>query len=302
MILSELEFIAEDVGLKYSGDKIACLYGNKSGFPMEVYENASREYIIYCHADIPSYQHNMVRDYVKKWESCLPKNTIHSKSVSDGRNGYVRVVVAREQFENEKIIILIEFLEKLPLYLKSKSIGASRSDLEKVSETEIRPSDEKANLTRGENIRITLRGILGGLMGALIGSLIFLILMNVSGYISWFGGVAIGFFTVFFFKKFAKKMSVANTAICGVIVIVAVLYACLMGAAIDIFRSFSSLDPETAPNVFAIFGDMGTYLSNDDVASSNLVTNLLLGYVFALFAGGAFLVWHFTKHPNETLK
>ena len=138
---------------------------------MEIYENKSHEFIIYCHADIPAHLNNTVRDYVKKWEKCLQKDTVRGKSISDGRNGYVRIVVNAVRFEAENVLILLEFLEKLPLYLNSKGISPSNVDVTKIESKEALPVESKKNLTRGEFFTQLFKGIGGGILGGILGSL-----------------------------------------------------------------------------------------------------------------------------------
>ena len=93
-------------------------------------------------------------------------------------------------------------------------------------EREIQEKQESIELRGSANI---LRGIVGALIGAVLGGILVLVISQL-GYVTWFGGVAMGFLVMGGYKLLAGRVKITGIIIAAIIMLVS-MYGLGFGSA-----------------------------------------------------------------------
>lgn len=114
-------------------------------------------------------------------------------------------------------------------------------------EREIQEKQESIELRGSANI---LRGIVGALIGAVLGGILVLVISQL-GYVTWFGGVAMGFLVMGGYKLLAGRVKITGIIIAAIIMLVSMYLINRLDWALEVQKN---LTPD-------MFGMEGTKLS-----------------------------------------
>lgn len=297
MKFSELSLAEADSGLTYDRERTA-LIGKKLGYGTVV-SDENEEYIVRIFAEAPFKQEKAIAHGINKLSESLSKNTINSQCCEFG---FVEVRLNKNCLLQEKLVLLIDFLDKLTELLASLGIKGAEPQLPKIS----RPEPEKpvGKNAKKINLRFDFNSI-KGLFGALVAGFasIWIAEMSVtvmpdknvpdSGMINSYVIAFITTALVFFDYRFlAKKLDAFGVIVCPVIsVLTAVLSSVTVAA-----KVISGIAEISLAEGFGMIGDL--YNFNADAASF-VEGYLVAGVLISVLASVVVCVYYFSRHPEE---
>lgn len=297
MSFSELSLAERDSGLTYDPERLS-LIGKKLGFGAVVTDDGS-EYAVKIYAAEPFRHEKEITEGIISLSESLSKNTINSQRCE---YNFVEVRLCKSCLLQEKLVLLIDFLDKLTELMKNLGINGAEPILPK------RPEEPKREVSAKNAKKIRLRfdfGSIKGLIGALIASFasIWIAQMVVtvtpdntissSGTISAYVISAVTTALIFFDYSFlAKKLDPFGVIICPVLsVITAVLSSAAVAA-----KAISKIAEVSLAEGFSKIGSLYDFSPD---AASFVEGYLILGVIISVFASVGICVFYFSRHPEE---
>lgn len=297
MVFSELSLAEKDSGLTYD-QKHLSLIGTKNGFGTVV-TDIGDEYSVKIFAVEPFHCEKSIATGIISLSESLSKNTINSQKCEFS---YVEVKLNKGCLLQEKLVLLIDFLDKLTTLMKD--IGITGTEAVLTSEFK---KKEKENVPNNcKKIRLgfdfnSIKGLIGALIACVASVLIATMSVkispnnptNLTGNISAYVISAVTTALIFFDYRFlAKKIDAFGVIICPVL---ALITAILSSVAIAI-KSVSEIGNLPLNEAITKLGSL--YDFNPDIASfveSHLISSILI----SVFASIIVCVFYFNKHPDE---
>lgn len=297
MKFSELSLAEADSGLSYDAERLT-LHGIKLGYGTIV-SDINDEYIVRIFAETPFKHEKAIADTINKLSESLSKNTINSQRCE---YGFIEVRLNKYCLLQEKLVLLIDFLDKLTEQLKTLGIAGAEPVLPKIPEPEIKKqaakNEKKINLRFDLN---SIKGLFGALVAGFASIWIAQMLVRVSpdktvpdsGMINSYVIAFITTALVFFDYRFlAKKIDAFGVIVCPVI---SVLTAVLSSAAVAA-KIISHIAEVPLAEGFARIG--GIYDFNEDVAHFAEVY-FVAGVLISILSSVIVCVYYFNRHPEE---
>lgn len=297
MKFSELSLAEADSGLSYDHEH-AALIGTKLDYGTVVIDE-NDEYTVRIFAEKPFEHEKAIAGGINELSESLSKNTINSQCCE---YGFIEIRLNKNCLLQEKLILLIDFLDKLTELLDSLGIKGTEPVLPKIPQPEAKKQTDKS--VRKINLRFDLNSI-KGLFGALIAGFasiwIAQMLITVtpdkavpsSGMINSYVIAFITTALIFFDYRFlAKKLDAFGVIVCPVIsVLTAVLSSVTVAA-----KVISGIAEITFAEGFSKIGDL--YNFNADAASF-VEGYLVAGVLISILASVVVCIYYFNRHPEE---
>lgn len=298
MKFSELSFAERDSGLAFDPERLM-LTGEKRGFGVTV-ADIGNEYIVKIFAKEPYKYEKEISDEIISMSESLSKNTINSQRCE---YGFVEVKLNKSCLLQEKIVLLIDFLDKLTMLMQRLDINGSPAVIPAVK------AEVKSDVRVVRKIRLGFDwGSIKGLFGALIAvfamtfiSTLFITYeedanSSLAITLSWWTSAALPTLLIFFDYRFlAKKLDAFGIIICPVLsVVTAFLSAIFIGA-----KTSAKLTECTFAEGFGKISEATE--TNPDFAhfiSMYLVESIIVSIAVSI----AVCLWYFGKHPDEMFK
>ena len=297
MKFSELSLAEAESGLTYDADRMA-LYGKKLGYGTVV-SDENDEYIVRIFAEKPFEQEKAIAENINKLSESLSKNTINSQICEFG---FIEIRLNKYCLLQEKLVLLIDFLDKLTEQLDSMGIKGTDARLPEISQPETKKQTDK-NI-RKINLRFDFNSI-KGLFGALIAGFasIWIAQMlititpdktvpasaTINSYVIAFITTALIFFD---YRFLAKKIDAFGVIVCPII---SVLTAVLSSAAVAA-RVISLIAEIPLIEGFSRIG--GIYDFNEDAAHF-VEVYFVAGILISILSSVIVCVYYFNRHPDE---
>lgn len=301
MAFSELKAAADDFGLSFDDEK-QLLFGEKNGYGVVIADSGDiYDVRIFC---VQPYKNEAaVINAVTSLAESLPKNTMRIQSCE---YGYVHAALEKYTLLQEKIVYLIEFLEKLAAELKRLGIAPDAYQLPKQTK-----KNETAEIPKNA-VKIKLgfdaRSILG-LLGAVLGAIAVIVIsvmtisipleadafgnfFEISVYAVPVAACGLVFFDYIFL---ARKLDAFGIIICTLLTLAAV-YLSAFGTAV---RTITSLESGTSAG--AVIADFQTFLGSHEAVDNFMMRHTTESMIFAALGALVFIIYYFRKHPKETV-
>ncbi len=297
MKFSELSFAEADSGLSYDAERTA-LIGKKLDYGMVV-SDEDDEYIVKVFAETPFKHEKAIADGINKLSESLSKNTINSQHCE---YGFVEIRLNKYCLLQEKLVLLIDFLDKLTELLCALGIKGHDPQLPKIRQTDNSAPTEK-NI-RKINLRFdfnSIKGLFGALIAGFASIWIAQMLVTVtpdktvptSGMINSYVIAFITTALVFFDYRFlAKKLDAFGVIICPIISVITAILSSVTVAA----KVISGISEVSISEGFSKIGDL--YNFNADAASF-VEGYLIAGVLISALASVVVCVYYFNRHPDE---
>lgn len=296
MIFSELSLAEKDSGLEFNA-AIPALVGKKRGFGVTVTDYES-EYIVKIFAAEPYKLENSIAEGIISLSESLSKNTINSQRCE---YGFVEVRLNKDFLLQEKLILLIDFLDKLTELMENLGIAGAEPVLPQIKKAEEKPAAGNVRKIRLGFDFNSIKGLIGALIASIASIFIASMLVtvtpdnpeNLSGDISAYIIAAATTALIFFDYRFlAKKLDAFGIIVCPVLsVITAVLSSVTVAA-----KAISQIAEIPFAEGFAKLS--GLYEFNPDVASF-IESHLISGVLISVLASIAVCIFYFNRHTDE---
>ncbi len=300
MKFSELSLIGKDIGLSYDNTRLS-LIGEKRGYGVVITDSAD-EYILKIYAVQPyTFEKNITEGIIKLSDS-LSKNTMNSQKCE---YSFIEVGLNKNCLLQEKIVLLIDFLDKLTELLSNLGIKGGAA----VSPPVIRTEEKKTTAKNLKKLRLSfdinsIKGLLGALVGAV--AMAFIASMSVrfkkdsptslSGEIGAYIISSAATALIFFDYRFlAKKLDAFGVIACPVLSLITAVLSPLMVAA----KSAALIEETTLAEGFVILTDLYRY--SPDLAAF-IAGYLMKGVIITILCSILICVWYFNKYPEHMTK
>ncbi len=298
MKFSELSFAEKDSGLTFDPERLM-LTGEKLGYGMTV-ADIGNEYIVKIFAKEPYKSEKEISDGIISMSESLSKNTINSQRCE---YNFVEVKLNKSCLLQEKLVLLIDFLDKLTMLMQKLEINGSPAVIPAVK------AESKSDVRKVRKIRLGFDlGSIKGLFGALVAvftmtfiSTLFITYKeetssSIAITLSWWTSAALPTLLIFFDYRFlAKKLDAFGIIICPVLsVVTAFLSTIFIGA-----KTAARLIECTFAEGFGRIAEITE--TNPDFAhfiSMYLVESIIVSIAVSI----AVCLWYFNKHPDEMFK
>ena len=136
---------------------------------------------------------------------------------------------------------------------------------------------------------IFILGVIGAILGALLGSILWILLDQV-GFIAGIAGYAIVFCCVKGYDLFGRILTKRGIVISVLVSLIMILFADCFSLGITIYRE---LGEQYNITIIDALLSVPYFLTEGEILR-NLLLNLAIGYVFAIWASGSFIkeLWH----------
>lgn len=298
MNFSELSFAEKDSGLTFDPQRLM-LTGEKRGFGVTVTDSGN-EYIVKIFAKEPYKAEKEISDGIISMSESLSKNTINSQQCE---YGFIEVKLNKSCLLQEKLVLLIDFLDKLTMLMKGLEIDGSPAVI-----PAIKP-ESKSDLKKIRKIRLGFDfGSIKGLFGALVAvfamtfiSTLFITYeeetsSSLAITLSWWTSAALPTLLIFFDYRFlAKKLDAFGVIICPVLSVAAAFLSTIFIGA----KTTARLTECTFAEGFGRISE--TTEANPDFAhfiSMYLAESVIVSIAVSIAA----CLWYFNKHPDEMFR
>lgn len=297
-MFSELSLAEKDSNLSFDRERLA-LTGEKNSFGITV-SDRNGEYIVRIYAKAPYVYEKEITDGIIRLSESLSKNTINSQRCE---YGFVEVRMNKICLLQEKLILLIDFLDKLTELMAELEIKGERPVLpEKPAAKQSSAKASRQSIRLGFDFR-SIKGFFGAILAALAMSFISSLLItykedtsSLAITISWWTTAAAATALIFFDYRFlAKKLDAFGIIVCPVLsVATAFLSAICVGA-----KTAAILTESTFAQGFGKLAAVAD--ANSDFAhfiSMYLTESIIISVAASIFI----CILYFNKHPEEMIK
>lgn len=300
MIFSELSFIQDETGLKYD-EELGILSGVKNGVPIVVFDNKSKHrFDIVCGAVVS--ERDLSRIYTMT--QSFPKKTVQGIENADG---CIRVYCKDYNLMQERLPLLISFLEKLTHYASQNMRGTTPIELARVLElsdymilTKRRADVSKGNLKKGKpqfDVKSTLKGVLGGLIGVIIGGGIFVAFIMMSDMVAWLGAIVMSAAVISLYTVFSHKLKTVDAIITAVLTFAGWLLANGFAYLFQIYLKNSEAGGKE--NLFGILSDMSNFIYAYPELAGDLLNRLIVTFIFVVAGAVGSYYFYYKHHAND---
>lgn len=295
-MFSELSFAEKDSGLKYDPQRLS-LYGMKNGYGVIICDNRD-EYILDIFAEEPYKYEKETSDNIINLSKSLSKNTINSQK---HEYGYVEIRFNKNCLLQEKLIDLIDFLDKLTELMRNTGINGKPYVLQNIINNEKPKTSKKKSRIRLSFDFGSVKGLLGGIIATVVmifisASVVRFNKNNPSSFSGEIGAYLISAATtalIFFDYRFlAKKLDPFGIIVCPLLSVTAAVFSPLLTAA----KAAAVLNECSLGEAFGLITDL--YSFNRDLAAFT-AGYLTKGVVVAVFASLIICVMYFRKYPEQ---
>lgn len=299
MYFTELSLAEKDSGLSFDSSRRA-LTGKKRAYGVTVTDTGD-EYTVKIFAEEPYRSEKEIAAAIISLSESLSKNTINSQCCE---YGFVEVRMNKNCLLQEKLVLLIDFLDKLTEFMEESGISGSEPVLPPlVKEPERKPVSRgvrKIHLGFDFN---SIKGLFGALIAVFamtfISSFLITYKEDVSSLaitISWWTTAAAATALIFFDYRFlAKKLDAFGIIICPLLAVLTSFLSTALIAA----KSAAKLTGCTFAEGFdriASVAEINTNFSN--AMSMYLVESIIVSVAVSI----AVCVWYFNRHPDEMFR
>ena len=297
MKFSELSFAEADSGLEYDPER-AELTGKKLGYGVVV-SDENDEYIVRIFAEQPFKHEKAIANGINELSESLSKNTINSQCCE---YGFVEVRMNKNCLLQEKLTLLIDFLDKLTELLSSLGIKGAEPVLPETPQPQNEKKAEKN--ARKINLKFDLNSI-KGLMGALVAGFAsiwlaqFLVTVTpdktiptqgtINSYIIAFTTTVLIFFDYHFL---ARKIDAFGVIVCPVISVLTAIISSVTVAA----KVISGIAEIPYTEALGKIGDL--YNFNADAAHF-VEYYLIAGVLISILSSIIICIYYFSRHQEE---
>ena len=301
MIFSELSLAEKDSGLSYDSGR-ASLIGDKNGFGTVV-SDRDDEYIVKIYCEKPYTYEKELSEAIISLSRSLSKNTINS---SKFEFGFIEIKLVKAKLLQENLPLLIDFLDKLTVNIKSLGISGK----EAVLPSEPKEPVKERTPEKEKKIRLSFDfNSIKGFIGAFVGALAVFVLavfavtpekentlvslsfsLTLAPYITALAATAIIFSD---YRFLAKKLDAFGVIACPVLSILTVL---LSGYGITVKEIMNNLGA-TLSEAISGFTD---YISENEALANFFGGFIMGGIVLAVLASIIIYIFYFNRHPEET--
>lgn len=299
MIFSELSLAEKDSGLTSDAERLA-LIGTKNGFGVVITDN-NGQYTLKVYAETPFKREKAISDGINLLSESLSKNTIGSQRCE---YNFVEVCFCKSCLLQEKLILLIDFLDKLTELMRRLEIKGLEPVLpEKLSASPIKKTVKK------DKIRLSFDfGSVKGLFGALVAVFAMTFISSalvrfekgnslsplgyVGAYISSGAAAALIFFD---YRFLAKKLDPFGVIICPVLSVLTAFLTSVAAAA----KSAAYITETTFTDGFSAVPEL---CEADPEFAAFVIGYFLESVITAVLASVIICVVYFNKYPDEMIK
>lgn len=300
MKFSELSLAEKDSGLTFDKERLM-LIGAKNGYGVTI-ADTDDEYCLKVFAEKPFTFEKEIQSGIIKLSESLSKNTINSQRCE---YGYVEVKLCKGCLLQEKLVLLIDFLDKLTELLNSLDIKGSDPLVPKIEKKESspKPQNNVKKIKLGFNFN-SIKGLFGAVLGGF--AMVFIssmlisysentntsLLSSVGYYMTSIAATALIFFD---YRFLAKKLDAFGIITCPIIsVLTAVFSSVTVGA-----KSAAKLTGCTFADGF---GKITEYYEISPDFASFLAGYLVQGVIISVLASIIICIWYFNRHPDDMFK
>lgn len=309
MGFSELEFLKEDLGLDWDGDRL-CLYGSFSDYPVFVTDDPqNREYIVTAFYKVRTDVEDAFKNAVSLLLKDMPKNCVMGR-IDEVRYTSLRFNASLLYQENS--VYLVRFVKKLCLL-------ANRMDLVPIipDEKERAAFATQKNITapkaeksakRSKNAvlkgcdKYSIRGLFGAAVGGVAMTVIFAIVTaidpsNTGAMIaSWVAGALIAAVVLADYWFLAKKIDIFGSIACSLITAVCCFATADMGTLRGLCLAMRKLD--SSVTIHQAMENWSYYQVFFPEATDRFPFMLLKNYFSAIIASIIFFTLYFRSHQG----
>lgn len=300
MRFSELSLAEKDSGLSYDKERLM-LIGTKLGYGVTIADE-NDEYCLKIFAEKPFSFENEISDGIIKLSESLSKNTINSQRCE---YRFIEVKLCKSLLLQEKLVLLIDFLDKLTELLNSLGIKGSAALVPKKEKKGT--TDETVKNVKKIKLSFDFNSI-KGLFGALIAALAMTFIASISvkfdantynsfsptigAYVLSGAATALIFFD---YRFLAKKIDAFGVLVCPVLSILTAFFSSMTVGA----KSVSLVKEVTFAEGFSYLGNL--YEISSDLAAF-VEGYMLNALIIAVIASIIICIWYFNRHPDEMFK
>lgn len=297
MLFSELSLAEKDSGLSYDPERLS-LIGVKNGFGTVV-TDIGDEYTVKIYAIEPFRREKEIAAGIISLSESLSKNTINSQKCEFN---FVEVQLCKGSLLQEKIVLLIDFLDKLTMLLKNIGITGTDAVLPPIyKEAEkIKVPKDKRKIHLGFDFN-SIKGLIGGLLASFASIWIASMLItvnpdnptNLAGDMSAYVISAVTTALIFFDYRFlAKKLDAFGVIICPVLSVITAIFSSVTIAA----KAISGIEKVSFADGFSKLGSL--YDISPDAASF-VESYLISGVLISVLSSIVVCVYYFNHHTEE---
>lgn len=300
MNFTELSLAENDSGLSFDEERRA-LIGKKGAYGVTV-ADTDDEYIVRVFAKEPYKAENEISRGIIKLSESLSKNTINSQCCE---YGFVEVKMNKICLLQEKLILLIDFLDKLTELMENLGIMGA----EPVPPPLTAMNKQKQSSVKSRKIHLgfdfgSIKGLLGALIAvfamSFISTLVITYNENASSSLtitlSWWTSAAVPTLLIFFDYRFlAKKLDAFGIIICP-------LMSILNSFLSTFFISAKSAARLTECSFAEGFGRVGSVAETNEDFANFISMYLIESIIVSVAVSIAVCLWYFSKHPDEMFK
>ncbi len=304
MAFSELSNIEKPTGLTFD-EEHNILGGVKNGIPVAVFDNFTRHRFDIIFGAVVS---DKIMQEVYLLTSSFPKKSVLGVEKADG---CLRVFCKDYDLSQERLPLLIEFLERATALIAKRKPALTELDYEKIHSLSVYmvlTRRDKSVTAKGKNKtrKLTIskegaksiaKGVLGGLIGLVIGASIFSLFIMISDIVGWFGGAIMSAAVVSMYTVFSRRLKAPDVIICAVFVLIGWVFS---NCFTYLFKIFLREDAAgSGLNIFGIIEQLGhfsTEYADLTAGFSNLLTISFI-FVFAGMIGSC--IFYFRYHRSD---
>lgn len=300
MRFSELSLAEKDSGLSFDSERLM-LIGTKSSYGVTVADE-NNEYCLKIFAEKPFEFEKEITDGIIKLSDSLSKNTINSQRCE---YGFIEIKLCKTLLLQEKLLLLIDFLEKLTELLNSLGIKGSAALVPKLKKQETANKNQKdiKKIKLGFDFN-SIKGLFGALIAALAMTFIASISVKfdadtynsfsptIGAYVLSGAATALIFFD---YRFLAKKIDAFGVIICPVFSILTAFFSSMTVGA----KSVSLVKEISFAEGFSYLGNL--YDISPDLAAF-VEGYMLNALIIAVLASIIICIWYFNRHPDEMFK
>lgn len=310
MEFSELEFLKEETGLEWDGERL-CLHGTLKDYPVFISDDPQkREYLLTVFFKVRPDTEDALKKGITKLLENMPKNCV---LIRNDQTRYTSLRFNASTLYQENSFYLTQFLRDICLLGDSLELVPTEPDEKEREEAapyiKVNAPMKKKKEKRSKNTIIkgfdkySIRGLFAALIGGgamtVVGGMISAIdQSNVGGMLAgWAVGALIAAVVLADYLFLAKKIDIFGSIVCCVITGVCCFIAAHLGALRRLFYDVRNmLDGSVTLN--QTLSNWSYYQVLFPDAAERFPIMLLQNYFSAILASIVFFTFYFNKHQN----
>ncbi len=300
MYFTELSLAEKDSGLAFDSERRA-LIGKKRNYGVTI-ADTSEEYVVSIFAKEPYKAEKEITAEIVKLSESLSKNTINSLRCE---YGFVEIRMNKICLLQEKLVLLIDFLDKLTEFLYNNGIaGAEPVPPPVVKEVVKSTPSAKARKINLSFDFSSIKGLFGALVAVFAMTFISTLVItynedansSIAITLSWWTSAAVPTLLIFFDYRFlAKKLDAFGIIICPILAVITSFLSATFIAA----KTAAVLTECTFAEGFGRISEVAETNNNySNFISMYLIESIIVSVAVSI----AVCLWYFNKHPDEMFK